>query len=404
MKKAIFIILSIVLVISCLLSLTSCGDSKNSVESVPVALSIVMGAHKHFPKLSFTSENIQKAIYNACYNYGDISTFTVEGVPKLKGDYDISEPDKSITETKRKQLARQNANKIIYDCSLAVATTKEVDTLSAIKLSSNALQASSASRKEMLVYDSGLCTTGLISQASNDVLSVDTELIIEKLRNIHGLPNLEGITVKWFGLATVSGKQAEIPDSYKYKLEELWTAIIVASGGKVEFDKTPICGEEAEGLPDVSTVFFAQDSLNIDFSDVKAIKDGPLKIDESTIKFIADSEKFIEPEAAREVLTPVAKLLIDNPTLNIIVAGTTASAGKGYALSLKRAQACKDILVSMGANCQQIECIGLGSSNNCLHVDDLDSNGNLIEELAKRNRAIYIFAADSDLAKTIKST
>ena len=57
----------------------------------------------------------------------------------------------------------------------------------------------------------------------------------------------------------------------------------------------------------------------------------------------------------------------------------------------------------MGANASQIECIGLGSSENCFHIDDLDSNGELIEEYAKLNRAIYIFAADSDVAKTLNA-
>lgn len=404
MKKVISIIISLVLVISGLSSLTGCSGLQDSVETEPLALSIVMGVHKHFPKLTFNSESIQKAIYNACYSYGDVSTFTVEGVPRPYGDYDITKPDKSITDSKRKQLARQNTNSIIYDCSLATATTEEVDTLSALRLSANALQASSATKKEMLVYDSGLCTTGLLSQVSNDVLSADSKLIVEKLSDIHSLPDLEGVTVKWLGLAAVSGEQAEIPDSYKYRLEKLWTAIIVASGGKVEFDRTPVCGEEVKDLPGVSTVSFVQDSLNIDFSDVAAVKDGPIKFDESTIKFVADCEEFTEPESARETLAPIAKILIDNPTFNIVVAGTTASVGDGYSLSFKRAQACKNVLVSMGANSDQVECIGLGSSDNCFHVDDLDGNGKLIEEYAKLNRAIYIFAADSDVAKTIKST
>ncbi len=403
MKRVISVIISLVLAIGCLSSLTGCSGSKESTEAEPLALSIVMGVHKHFPKLSFTSESIQKAIYDACYSYGDVSTFTVEGTPKPQGDYSIKQPDKSITDTKRKQLARHNTNSIIYDCSLAAATTEEVDTLSALRLSANALQASSVSNKEMLVYDSGLCTTGVLSQISNDVLSANPELITEKLEDIHSLPDLKGVTVKWVGLGAVSGEQSEIPDSYKHKLKALWTTIIVASGGKVEFDTTPVYGEEAEGLPDVSTVPFVQDSLNIDFSEVTAVKE-PIKFDESTIKFVADSAEFIDPATAREALTPIAEFLIDNPTFNIIVAGTTASAGDGYTLSFKRAQACKDVLLSMGADVDQIECIGLGSSDNCFHIDDLDSNGKLIEEHAKLNRAIYIFSADSDVAKTIKST
>ncbi len=402
MKKTVSIIISIFLIVCSVTMFSGCTGPDDSSVFEPLALSIVMGVHKHFPKPVFTSENVQEPIYEACYSYGDISVFTVEGMPKPHCDYDITEPDKSITDTKRKQLARQNTNSIIYECSRAAATSEETDTLAALILAANSLQASSASDKEMLVYDSGLCTTGLLSQASNDVLSADPELVAEKLGNTHSLPDLSGVTVKWIGLGAVSGEQSEIPDSYKYKLKKLWTAIILASGGEVDFDTSPVYGEEAEGLPDVSTVSFVQDSLDIDFSDTAAVKE-PVRFDESSIKFVADSAEFINPVVAREALMPIAEILADNPTFNIIVAGTTASVGDGYTLSFKRAQACKDILVSMGADGGNIECIGLGSSDNCFHVDDLDSNGELIEEYAKLNRAIYIFAADSDAARNIKS-
>lgn len=251
----------------------------------------------------------------------------------------------------------------------------------------------------MLVYDSGLCTTGLLSQASKDVLSVNPKDVVKKLAELNGLPDLDGITVKWVGLGSVSGEQNDIPGSYVHKLNVLWSEIIAASGGTAEFDSTPVRGEESEGLPDVSKVFFVQDSLNIETSDIQE----PIKFDESTIKFIADSSRFIDENAARAALSPVADILIENPDFKIIIAGTTASVGDGYALSLKRSNACKDILVSIGADETQIECIGLGSSDNGFRVDDLDSNGNLIEEYAKLNRAIYIFAADSDAARSIKS-
>lgn len=86
MKKTISIIISIVLLLSCMTALAGCT---NNDESHPLALSIVMGVHRNFPKLTFTSENIQKPIYEACYNYGDISTVTVEGTPCQHGDFEI---------------------------------------------------------------------------------------------------------------------------------------------------------------------------------------------------------------------------------------------------------------------------------------------------------------------------
>lgn len=401
MKKIISIIMTLILAVGCVLSLSGCSFQKANKEPESIALSVVMGAHKNFPKLSYAVQSIQPAVYEACYSYGDVSTFTVEGKPSICGDYTIERPDKSITDTKRKMLARQNSMSIVSDCSRAAATTEEVDTLAALKLSANDLQASSASKKEMLVYDSGLCTSGLLNQTANDVLSADPQTITEKLSDIHALPDLKGIRVKWVGLGCVAGGQSEIPDSYKYKLEKLWEKIIVASGGEIEFDRSPVCGEEAQGLPDVSPVSFAQDSLGIDFTAPEAVSN-PVRFDESVIRFVADKAEFIDPASAEKALEPIAEILNNNKSLNIIIAGTTASAGDGYELSLRRAETCRDTLVSMGAKESQIECIGLGSSDNCFHVDDLDSNGRLIEEYAKLNRAIYIFSSDSDIAKTVK--
>ena len=396
MKKIISIITSIILVVSCATSLAGCTSS--NVESNPLALSIVMGVHKNFPKLTFTSENIQNPIYEACYSYGNISTVTVEGTPTQYGNFEIRKPDKSITNTKRKQLARQNTNSIIYNCSLAAATTEETDTLAALQLAANDLQSSSCSEKQMLVYDSGLCTSGLLNQTAKDILSADPVTVSEKLASTHSLPNLKGVKVKWVGLACVAGEQEAIPDSYKYKIKMLWTEIVKASGGTVEFDSMPISGDEAEGLPNVSTVSFVRDSLDIDIT-AENVMNSPIRFDEETIKFKPDSSNFVNPNAANEALKPIAELLKANPNFNIMVAGTTASVGDGYKLSGERANACKNVLVSMGANECQIECIGLGCSENCFHVDDLDSNGRLIEEYAKLNRAIYIFSATSDTAK-----
>lgn len=398
MKKTISAIISIILIICSISMFAGCNGHTKESALEPLAVSLVMGVHKHFPKLVFTSENVHEPIYEACYSYGDISVFTVEGMPKPHADYELVAPDKSITETKRKQLARQNANSIISDCARAAATSEETDTLAALILSANALQASSASTKKMIVYDSGLCTIGLLDQVSQDVLSANPEIVTEKLKELNALPDLNGTSVEWIGLGAVSGEQNEIPSSYKHKLKTLWEAIITASGGTVEFDTTPIYGKEADGLPYVSTVYFAQDSIEINGSDMQE----PIKIDETTAKFVADKAKFVDENEARKALSPIADILTENPDLKIIVAGTTASVGDGYELSYRRAKTCKDILVSLGANEDQIECMGLGSSKNRFHVDDLDSNGNLIEEHARQNRAIYIFAADSDIARSIK--
>lgn len=84
------------------------------------------------------------------------------------------------------------------------------------------------------------------------------------------------------------------------------------------------------------------------------------------------------------------------PTL----AGTTADVGGGdrKQLSLVRANAARNMLVDAGVPCYQIETIGFGCSENCLRVEDHNSDGSLNESAASYNRAIYIILSDSATA------
>ena len=169
------------------------------------------------------------------------------------------------------------------------------------------------------------------------------------------------------------------------------------------FNPSPVSGKEAANLPNVTPVTFPEDALVAGSYDLNALSN-PIVFNESTIKFAGDSAEFIDRNSAMDVLKPIASLLTTHPETKIIIAGTTASVGSQYEcveLSIKRAEACRDILLQLGVLDSQVECVGLGRAETFLRVNDLNPDGTLNAKMAQLNRAIYIFTSDSDAAARV---
>ncbi len=404
MKKAISIFMSLIFAISALLCLGGCQggnrpDSDNG--DAPVNLSLVMGVHDNFTKLSFNTEKIYEAIYETCYSYGSFTGIVVDGDPFVHCSYSITRPDKNVDNAKRRQIAKNNAKALIAECSTASAKSPEVDTLGAVALSAEALSSSEEGEiRKMVVYDSFLTTTSYLDNLSNNFFETDTELIIRKLKENKAIPDFSSIDVLVVGLGQVSGDQTDLPADYKAKLEELWMAIFEAGNAKsISFDKTPLKDEANQpDLPEVSTVPMPAEKID-------GLDDGYYTFDNDTVKFEADSCSFANEDKAIYALRGLADELISNPSVNITIAGTTASAdGDGIRLSLLRAEAVKDILVSeYDISESRISTVGLGKKKCVFHKDDLNPDGSLNEDVAPLNRAIHVFDSSSGLADSLKA-
>ena len=398
MKKIISVVLVLTLSLTLCGALSACTTTTNSVNE-SLALSFVLGVRRNFPGISSNAQSIYDSVLEVCTNYGEVSYAVVEGTPEQTKTITLEKSDKNLSDAKIKEIAKRNASDIVNGFASLKAETPEVDTLQTIRLSANALKASTIDNKKLVVYDNGLCTTGLLSQLKYNVLAID------KLEQLHALPDLEAVDVLWIGLSCISGEQHAIPDSYKFKLETLWRAIIERSGGKVTFDSTPVTGEETDGLPHVSVVEFPSDDLGL--GNMVSVTDTSVyKLDEGTCKFIGDKAELVNVEAAGKAVEPFVEYLKSNPGEKILIAGTTAKVGNGdgIELSYQRTQTVKKMLLDSGVREEQIECIGLGCTDNCLRVEDHNADGTLNEKMAAQNRAIYIILADSSTAQSLKNT
>lgn len=396
MKKILSVLIVSAIVLSSVFVFAGCSGNKE-MSSEPESTAIVLGNHKYFPMLSLNIPSISSAIYNTCLSYGRVTGFVSDGNPYLVGDYIINEPNVKVDNTKRKQLAKKNCNQIMSECSNAKAKTPEIDTLSAITQAAKSIQSSSGSRT-LLVFDSGLSTTGLLNFAEQNLIDADPDKIVEQLDEKHYIPNLEGINVVWTGIGQTCGDQTPLTENYKYKLEQLYNAILIAGGAKVTFNHEPIQGDEPESVPECSIVPVVEDSLDIN----GALPD-VVKLDETKISFVSDKAVFVSETDAYEALKPIADILIKNTDMKVLIVGSTATDGTPEGcknLSQLRADKVKDTLIEdLHVNPNQLSTFGAGQNSTPFRVDDLDSNGNLIESEAAKNRAVFIVNSDSAAAK-----
>ena len=87
------------------------------------------------------------------------------------------------------------------------------------------------------------------------------------------------------------------------------------------------------------------------------------------------------------------------------VAGSTATVGDAEicrALSCQRAAAVKAILTDeLGVDANRISTIGIGRDESWLRANDVHSDGSLNNDLAQRNRCVFICLANSTAAEKL---
>lgn len=397
MKKILSVLIVSAIVLSSMFMLAGCSGTEG-MPSEPENVAAVFPQHENFPALSLNIPSVSAPIYDACLSYGRVTVTVCDGLPFLVGDYTINKPNANIDSTKRKQLAQQNCDQILLECSTAKAKTAEIDTLSAITQAAKSIQDSSGNRT-LLIYDSGLSTTGLLNFAEQNLIDADPDKIVEQLNGKHYIPDLEGINVVWTGIGQTTGNQTPLTENYKYKLEQLYNAILTAGGATVTFNHEPIQGDEPEGVPECSIVPVVEDSLDIN----GALPD-VVKLDETKISFVSDEASYVSESDAYEALKPIADILVKNTDMKVLIVGSTATDGtiEGCKdLSRLRADKVKNTLIEeLHVNPNQLSTFGAGQNPTPFRVNDFDNNGNLIESEAAKNRAVYIINSDSAVAKS----
>ncbi len=132
----------------------------------------------------------------------------------------------------------------------------------------------------------------------------------------------------------------------------------------------------------------------------------PFSLDETQIMFVSNKAIFVDEEAAKAALAPVAEVVLAHPDHPILLAGTTATDGEQEScvrLSSQRAEAVKNLLVSAyGVPADQLLTVGLGyAADPFPRGQDRDSKGNFVESEAVKNRRVVVLDANDPTAQAI---
>lgn len=218
---------------------------------------------------------------------------------------------------------------------------------------------------------------------------------IQKLYSIYEIPDLSHITVEWYGIGQVNDNsiQPELSKLSQHNLQFVWRRIL----------------KTAHAIPSNNNDYFNAQIFNENNKQyntkISPVIFGRIVVLDAQIgNFKENGAEFIDVEAAKKYLTPIAKSLIQSGE-KYVLAGTTANDTiftelDPYKLSIDRANAVKELLISMGVDDSQLKTVGLGLDAPW-HINEIDENGDMIPEIAAQNRAVVFLPYDSEEAEQI---
>lgn len=262
MKKIITLVLALVLVGA---TFTGCSGKTSNEEASNTVY--IVGRHANAQPPAINNSTIESSVQSAIDNNTLLSVIELDGSPTVeKNNRFTFTLKKNVSSTIKKKYVSKMTNKVIECFDNLAPKVAEVDILKAIELATNELNSSYANTdaKRIVIYSTGLQTTGLIDMTKFNMLSSKETVdeVVDQLSAKQALPDLEGITIDWYNLNQVSGEQKELTAEMKANNEYLWASVIAKAGGAVDFKSDNAVSDDTPNYEvDVSVVPVAEDSL-----------------------------------------------------------------------------------------------------------------------------------------------
>ena len=372
------------------------------------ALCIVLESDDLFPTVDFTQ--LHDEIYAVVEKYGYVRMIVADGKPFTAVDVDVPTPDKKYTMSKQRKMNESITDQIVEMMNAAESKAAENDLILALKRGKQELcRIRDAEKREMIVISSGISRAGNLrfqdfvytdgsGRTTNALITAQPEEIVGNLAANYCVPDLSDVDdLIWYGLGSSAGKQA-VPDSAQVKMEALWTAILEEAGCPAVFQDMALSTDPPQTETRSTVIDFGEDKFTVDLSKIEK------SFDETSLGFVANEATFLDIDKAKQVLAPYAAQMRDTET-ELYLIGLTATfgdPGRCKTLSLDRANAVKELLVSQGAPESRLHTIGLGQGGAPLRVDDtIDADITVIESRRQQNRVVWLLGEDSDKAKAL---
>lgn len=411
MKKKVLVAMFIMAL--AIVGLAGCGSSeKTTANGGPQALSIVIGAHANNMGINLNNIVVQDTVSNAVKSNGYISVVCVDGEPDpiAANLYEIPDMYKNANTTKLEADALMKANNLLVELASIKANDPESDVLESLRLAVRSLADISGMEKTILVMDSGLSTTGVMDFNRNLILA-DPDDLADTLYQKAAIPNFEGVTVIWLQMGDVAAPQEELTSAQRESLTAIWRAIIEKTGGTVIFSEAPANPAGDASYPDVTPVELpnempiSYDAAVVEEAAAKETEselfNEPQFLSEEQVKFIGDSDQYINEASAIEVIAPIADYMVAHPDFELLLIGTTAgdeTTDYSIRLSKARADTVKATLISLGVPEERILTLGLGSSDPW-HIYGVGTG--MDDPMAVSNRKVVLIDANSGTARDL---
>lgn len=421
-RKLFITLLAICLTIT-VFDFTGCEDNNEKFsDKTGTDLVIIVGRHANAKDL-VTDNEVMQSIREMCYNsftythgdtfhaQGNISVVVCDGSPErisivnAKGKEIVLSLD-SDTPDYRETIVNEAIDDVIkfLQSDATKADDPEVDLLSALFDAQFILDRSNAKSKEILILDSGICTTGAFDMNSNKIQNDNIEDIIGRIPE-DSIPILSGVNVSFVGIGNVAEPQ-NLPNPVSNKLIKIWTKLLKDSCGvslKSEIKRYKDQGadmswyEDGSGYPQVSMVPFYDEST----------KNGPWFFPTSSLGFKPDSDVFYNQKQAENVIETIIasdlnSYLSSDPDAKVYVVGSIARIKKNEEVkihsdvSAKRAKKVASILKKkFGVSKEQIVIIDAGSTVFTWRNADEFPNGKQNDDNMQKNRVVAIIPATS---------
>lgn len=282
-------------------------------------------------------------------------------------------------------------NDFFHQVTITLTSTRakypHVNVLKALNVAGHAIRAACLYGGTVYLEDSGLQETGPLDFRQPGSLQARPRDVASFLTREHELPDLKGMAVVLIGIGDTAPPQGSLSISQQDNLIAIWSAIAKAAGATgVLVDPAPRSGAAVVGVPPVAIVpvpkeaTWTPEDKNYVFPD-----SGP-------VGFEPNTAVFRDPSAAAKALRRLANYLTDHPTAKIELTGTTAHWGtlvSDIALSRRRAEAVKTVLIRLGAAASQIFTRGLGWKFPG-YQNDQGPSGILLPGPAEHNRSVIV--------------
>lgn len=396
MKRAIYsLIVCIIIGI-----LSGCSRKVTNSDNI-TADNIIILAGNHGNSIRPDYTTIKKEIESTAYIYGDICVIVNDGNPYIAWNKSIPEQKKGLSKSKRLSIAESQADQIVelLNSQKCYAQTEGLDILASFEIADRILHTDQYLNERTIIYvfDTGLSTSG-IDFTELDMETNSAEAVVERLRDESLLPDLTGIDIIWYGFCDIAEPQEKLSNEQQEDIREIWIKVLNEAGADVHFMSDISTDRFDIELPDIRVV--PPRSTGITWDSTPDTLEIQKIFEPEKIQFVPDQAEFIDYEEAVKALEKCANFLLEHPTTIVYVIGTTATGNTEFCreLSMDRAVAVKEILVSYGVQESQLIPRGLGYWAPW-HIQDKDEDGNQIEQYACENRSVIIMDVNGEEAK-----